>query len=65
MLSKGELPVVPDTQETWRGLHSFPVNDDVGLPGVFSTSPAEEGRPTLGYFDGQSRLSRPSDHFIC
>ena len=45
MLSKGEQPVVPDTQEDLEGIaeHSFSINGDVGLPGRFCTVQAEEG----------------------
>ena len=66
MLSKGELPVISDTQEDREGIaeHSFSVNGDVGLPGRFYTVLAEEGRLALGRLEGQYRLSRPSDHCI-
>ena len=45
MQSKGELPVVPDTQENREGFaeHLFSINDDVGLPGCFCTDLAKEG----------------------
>ena len=66
MLSKGELPVVPDTKEDLEGIaeHSFSINGDVGLPGRFCILQAEEGHHALGCVDLQSRLSRPSGHFI-
>ena len=50
MLSKGELPVVPDTEENCVGIagHLFSVNGDVGLPGRFCTVHAEEGLLPLG-----------------
>ena len=39
MLSKGELPVVPDTQENLEGIaeHLSSVNCDVGLPSISPT----------------------------
>ena len=49
MLSKGELSVIPDTQENREGIaeHSFSVNGDVGLPGYFCTVQPDEDRLTL------------------
>ena len=66
MLSKGEPPVVPDTQDhrEWIAVHLFSINGDVGLPGRFCTGQAEEGCLALGCVECQSRLSRPCDHYI-
>ena len=78
MLSKSELLVVLDTQDNRDGIaeYSFSVYGDVGLPGRFCTALAEECRLALVEgqseecrlalvrVEGQSRHSRPSDHFI-
>ena len=66
MLSKGELPVIPDTRENRVGIaeHSFSVNGGVGLPGRFCIVLAQEGCLAFGCVKRQSRLIRPSDHFI-
>ena len=50
MPSKGERPVVPDTQDNLEGIarHSFSLNGDVGLPGGFCPVQAEEGCLTFG-----------------
>ena len=63
---KGELPVVSDTQENREGIaeHLFSINGDVRLPGRFCPGQAEEGCLALRCVKGQSRLIRPSDHFI-
>ena len=44
MLSKGELPVIADTQEDREVMkeHLFSINGDVGLPGCVCTVQAEE-----------------------
>ena len=65
MLSKGELPVVLDTQENVEEIAKyFSVNADVGLPGRFCIVPAEEDCLALGCIEGQSSLSRPSNLFF-
>ena len=66
MLCKGELSVVSGTHENREGIaeHSFSINGDVGLPGRFLTVQDEEGCLAFGCAKGQSRLIRPSDHFI-
>ena len=66
MLCKGGLPVVPDTKENreWIAEHPSCINCDVGLPGRICTAQTEEGYLTFGCVKGQSRLIRPSDHFI-
>ena len=66
MLSKGELPIIPDTPKNWERIieHWFSMNGDVWLPGCFCTVQTEEGHLALECVEGQSRLSRPSDHFI-
>ena len=58
MLSKGELPVILDTQENQEGIveHSFSINGDVGLPGRCCTVQAERGCLALGCVAGQSCL---------
>ena len=45
VLSKGELPVLTDTQKNREKIakHSSSINGDVGLPGLFFTVKAEEG----------------------
>ena len=66
ILSKGELPIVSETQENREGNaeHSFSINCDVGLPSRLCTVLAEEGCLAIRYAMGQSRLIRPSDHFV-
>ena len=56
MLSKGVLPVVPDTPKNWEGIaeHWFSIIGDVGLPGRFCTIQAEGGHLSLGCVEGQS-----------
>ena len=50
MLSKGELPVVPDTDEDQEGVaeRSFSINRDFGLPDCFCTVQAKEGHIAFG-----------------
>ena len=64
--SKGEQPVESYTKENLEEIseHSFSSSDDVGLPSRFCTVQAREGRLVLRYVEGQSRLSKPSDHYI-
>ena len=66
MLCKGELPVVLDAQEDRKGIaeHSFSIKGEIGLQGRFCTVQAEEGCLAFGCAKCQSRLIRPSDHFI-
>ena len=66
MLSKRELLVVPDTQENQEIIskHLFSVIGDVWLPGRFCTIQAGEGHLALGCVEGQSRVSRPSNHLV-
>ena len=72
MHTKGELPVVPGTQEYLAGIgrtfgdckHSHTVNGEAGLPGRFCTVHALESRLALGCVEGQSHLKIQSDHFI-
>ena len=66
MSSKGELLVLPDSQENREGIaeHYLSVNGEVGLPGRFCTTQAEEGCLAIECVEGQSCHSRPRDHFI-
>ena len=50
MLSKGELPVVPDTQENQEGIaqHLSSINGDVELSVHFCTVQTEEGPLVFG-----------------
>ena len=65
MLSKGELPVVPDIQENREGFaeHSHSINGDVWLPGPICTDKAEGGCLAFECFQCQSRLIRQNDHY--
>ena len=65
MVCKGELSVVPGTQENREGIaeHSFAISGDVGLPSRFCTVLAEEDCLEFGFIKGQSRLFRSNGHF--